>query len=227
MNTPEAVEFADLARHLTEEHELHQATKKIVEYATKLTEAEDGGVALLGADHHLQVVAASGESVIDADHVQESLHEGPALTAARTGETCVVRDVARDGRWPLWGPIAAELGLRSAVSTCLYTGQRTLGTLNLYSREANRLDDDDVTRAQVLASHAAIAIDFIQQENGLRHAVETRNVIGQAQGLLMERYGLDARRAFEVLRRYSEDTNIKLRVVAEELVANRHLPDGR
>lgn len=208
MSKPGAVEFADVARSLTDELGLDQAVRKVVEFATEMTEAEHGGVALLRAEAQLEVAAVTGETVERADQLQDSLHEGPAVSASRSHETCLIRDTAQDSRWPRWGPMAAHLGLHSAVSTCMYTNRRTVGTLSLYAAEADRLDEEDAERAQVLASHAAVAIDFLQEESGLRRAVETRNIIGQAQGLLMERYGLDAQRAFEVLRRYSQDTNV-------------------
>jgi transcriptional regulator with GAF, ATPase, and Fis domain len=226
MGTPDPSEFADAARDLNDEPRLDQTLEKVVGYATQMTDAEHGGLVLLRSRQQLEVAAATGAEVEEAEALQGSLREGPSVSAALNQTTCLVRNTAEDTRWPTWGPKVAELGLHSAVSTCLYTGRRTIGTIDIYAPEADQLDDEDAARAEVLASHAAIALDCRNEEDGLRQAVETRNIIGQAQGLLMERYGLDARRAFEVLRRYSQDANVKLRDVAMELVASGSLPEN-
>ncbi|WP_162448560.1 GAF and ANTAR domain-containing protein [Phytoactinopolyspora mesophila] len=227
MGSPDASEFADAARDLNDEPRLDHTIEKVVEYATRMTDAEAGGLVLLRSQRQLEVAAATGAEVEEAEALQDSLREGPSVSAAREQSTCLVRNTADDTRWPTWGPKVAELGLHSAISACLYTGRRTIGTIDIYAPQAGQLDEDDAARAQVLASHAAIALDCRHEEDGLRQAVETRNVIGQAQGLLMERYGLDARRAFDVLRRYSQDANVKLRDVAEQLVASGNLPDEK
>ncbi|WP_129666959.1 GAF and ANTAR domain-containing protein [Phytoactinopolyspora endophytica] len=226
MSSLDAAVLAEMARSLSEEAGLDETVQQVVHFATEMTGAEDGGVVLVNGSDRLERVGASDETAEQADEWQDVLHEGPGISAARAHRPFLVRDISHDGRWPRWGPIAAGLGVHSAVSTCLFTGRRTLGTLNLYASEPDGLDKDDAERAEALACHAAVAIDNAQEESGLRQAMQTRNVIGQAQGLLMERYELDAQRAFEVLRRYSQDTNIKLRDVAEQLVATRKLPDG-
>jgi GAF domain-containing protein len=224
LSSSDVIQFAEVARSLSEESSLSGTVQRVVEYANELTDADDGDVVLLQAEQRLEATGASDTRVEKADTLQATLSEGPMVSAARTHQTYLVRDIAGDTRWPRWGPLVAELGLNSAVSTCLYTGRRTIGTLNVYSCEPSALDEEDAERMELLGSHAAVALDYAREENGLRQAIETRNIIGQAQGLLMERYGLDARRAFEVLRRYSQDTNTKLRTVAERLVYERALP---
>ncbi|AYY11855.1 ANTAR domain-containing protein [Actinobacteria bacterium YIM 96077] len=215
-----------MARDLTGEAGVNETLSKVIEYAKEFTGSEDGGVALLGAERKLEAARSSDERAGRADTLQDALREGPVVNAARTHKTYLVRDIASDGRWPRWGPLVVDLGLHSVVSTCLYTERHTIGTLNVYSSEPGALSEEDAENIQVFASHAAVAIESAQEGDGLRRAIETRNVIGQAQGLLMERYGLDARRAFDVLRRYSQETNTKLRTVAERLVYERRLPDG-
>ena len=106
----------------------------------------------------------------------------------------------------------------------LFTTETTIGALNLFDPEPDRFDADDVAVAQVLARHAGIALATSQRVENLELAIDARKLIGQAQGILMERFDLDADRAFEVLRRFSQDRNIKLREVAQRLIDTRKLP---
>ncbi|WP_166354712.1 GAF and ANTAR domain-containing protein [Phytoactinopolyspora limicola] len=224
MNVQDSAEFADAARQLATEPDFDHAAQRIAEYATEMTSAEQGGVALLRSSHRWEVAAATGAEAEQAGRIRSAMHEAPGFDPADDHDTCLVSNTSQDHRWPQWGSQMAELGFRSAVSACLYTSRRTIGTLDLYASSVGQLDEADAERARVLASHASVALDFLQEEIGLRRAVETRNIIGQAQGLLMERYGLDAHRAFDVLRRHSQDSNIKLREVAEQLISTRSLP---
>ena len=133
-------------------------------------------------------------------------------------------DVAGDARWPLWGPAVAELGMHSVLSIRLATRTRRYGSLNLYADRLNAFDDDDVAVATIFVSHASVALAAAHNEQGLQFAIDARKLIGQAQGILMERFDLDADRAFEFLRRQSQHHNVKLRSVAEWVVANRTMP---
>lgn len=225
VDTLKPAEFADIARDLFDENGLDDTLHKVLEHACDVTHGDDSSVVLFRARHQLEPAAWSHARAEAADELQNRLSEGPVVSVASSHETVLVPDTDQDDRWPTWGPLAADLGLHGVVSTCLYTGKRTLGTLNIYASRAGALGADDAERARALGGHAAVAIDAASEEAGLRRAVETRSLIGQAQGLLMERYGLDARRAFDVLRRYSQETNTKLRDVAEHLVINRELPD--
>jgi AmiR/NasT family two-component response regulator len=117
------------------------------------------------------------------------------------------------------------MGYRSVIAVRLFTSDRTMGTLNLYDSRSDHFSTADLQVAHLLARHAAIAVSRVQAEDTLWRAVDSRKLIGQAQGILMERYGLDADHAFEVLRRYSQNGNVKLRNVAQMVVDSRELPD--
>lgn len=99
--------------------------------------------------------------------------------------------------------------------------------LNLYSDQPHGFDDDDVEVAYILAQHASIAISTARHRVSMHEAVDARRAVAPSIGILMEHYDLDGERAFEVLERYSQDTNRELRDVADELIAKRHLPEGR
>ena len=99
-----------------------------------------------------------------------------------------------------------------------------IGSLNFYDVEVDRFGPEDVDVAHLLACHAAVAMDSARETEHLWKAIDARNLIGQAQGILMERFAVDADQAFAVLRRYSQDNNLKLHVVAERLISTRDLP---
>lgn len=115
-------------------------------------------------------------------------------------------------------PQAAERGLRAQLAVGLYSDEESLGGLNLYSTQSATVDADAVQIAELFASHAAIALGRSRQESQLNETIASRKTIGQALGILMERYQIDEDRAFQFLIRASQTGNIKLRAVAEELV---------
>ena len=122
-------------------------------------------------------------------------------------------------RWPRWGPLVAEqAGVASIVSYRLYTSQDTLGAMNLYSTTSNAFDSDDIDNGHALAAHVGVALADSQHVEHLEQAISNRTVIGRAEGILMERFGLLPDQAFAVLRRVSQRRNVKLNRVAEELV---------
>jgi GAF domain-containing protein len=136
-----------------------------------------------------------------------------------------VPDTSAELRYPDWAPKVAALGLRSVLSVRLATTGSTLGVLQLFNTEPYAFETDDDAVAHILARHASVALANARQEATLRQAIDARKLVGQAQGILMERFGIDSDQAFAVLRRYSQDHNIKLRDVAQRLIKTRRLPD--
>ena len=170
-------------------------------------------------------MAPSGPAVAACDKLQETLGEGPCLDAITDDPIIVSPNVAHDARWPRWGPrVASEHGVASMLSVRLFSSERTHGALNLYSRQLNGFDAEDKDIARLLGTHVSVALRSALADEQLRSAVDSRNRIGQAQGILMERYALDAERAFAVLSRLSQDRNIKLIEVAEHVIQRRELP---
>jgi GAF domain-containing protein len=186
---------------------------------------EVAGVSLVRS-HGVVTLAATDDAARRADAWQVELGEGPAVNARRGGETVYSPDLGADASWQAWGArVADDLGLHSVVSYRLFTSRDTLGTLSLYSRRFDAFDDDDLQNGLALAAHIAMALAAQLRDEQMQTALVNRTVIGQAEGMLMERYGLTADRAFEVLRRISSDSNTKLHRVAEQLVASGALPD--
>jgi AmiR/NasT family two-component response regulator len=120
--------------------------------------------------------------------------------------------------------VAREIGVVSVVSYRLYTTEESIGAMNLYSRSHAAFDSDDIYNGLALATHVAVALATAQNVANLQTAITTRTVIGRAEGILMERFGISPAQAFAILRRVSQDRNVKLNRVAEELVVTRLTP---
>ena len=135
------------------------------------------------------------------------------------------RDLATDVRWPRWGPLVAkETGVVCVVSYRLFTTENTLGAMNLYSRRAEAFDTDDIYNGQALAAHVGVALAASLNAENLELAISNRTVIGRAEGILMERFAIPPAQAFAVLRRVSQHRNVRLHLVADELVRTRQTP---
>lgn len=224
MDTPDAEQFAKMALEMHEQRDVGETLELIVEYAKDTTSCDEAGLMEVHAKQRIETVLSTGPRVDEADRLQMACGEGPCVNAIWDRDMYVVDDAATDPRWPLWGPRAAALGFRSMIAVRLFTPNRTLGSLNLFGERPGQFTDDDADIADIFGRHASVALAAAHEEEGLRHAISARHLIGQAQGMLMERYGLDADRAFALLRRHSQDNNIKLRDVAQQVIATGTTP---
>jgi GAF domain-containing protein len=172
----------------------------------------------------VDAIIASHPIAEKADKLQIELHEGPGVVAVTDAPTTLVTDTATDTRWPPWAAGMRELHLGSVLAVRLWTSKATLGALNLYACSPRWFDPDALAAAEVFGRHASIALSSAKQEESLWQAIDARTLIGRAQGILMERFALDDQGAFEVLRRYSQNTNTRLNKVARILVHSRTLP---
>ena len=163
----------------------------------------------------------------DVYHLQISTENGPLVTAMKQRTPILIRDTATDDRWPQWAAKVSSLGVRSVLDVPLTTGdgsRAAIGVLGLYSPNADAFDEDDEAIAHILARHASVAVASARHEETMAKAVDARKLVGLAMGILMERFDIDDDRAFAILKRYSQDTNTKLRDVAQQLVDTRKLP---
>lgn len=173
----------------------------------------------------IEVRATTDEHLRAIDELQGRLREGPYHSLLREEDVIVSHDLAHDDRWPSWGPtVVSTTGVRSALFLRLFATGGSLGAFSLYALRPGAFSDDDVAEAIALAAHVGVALAATEESEHLRAAVAGRTVIGQAQGILMERFGLDADTAFGVLVRYSTRANVKLRLIAEQIVATRDVP---
>lgn len=218
--------FADFAAESADLSGVSEAVSRIVQYAVATVGTPYAGVTLLRPNRRLESLGTTDPIVDAADQLQYDLQEGPCVDAAIDPHAHVLlsADLCTDDRWPQWGPKTAALGLRAVLSAELRTGDRRLGAFNLYGEQPRQFTSDDAATAHLFAAHATLALTAASTVEGLQTALDTRTEIGQAQGILMERFDLDASRAFDVLRRYSQNTNMKLHEVARALIESRTFP---
>ena len=216
--------FARLAHDLHDQPNLEKTLEKIVESAVAALGCDYAGLLMTSKGNQLVASTAGDPTAEKADQLQVELHEGPGILAVADSRTCLVSDTAADMRWPCWAHGMRDLHLGSALAVRLWTSQSILGALNLYARSPDWFDPDALAAAEVFGHHASIALSSAKQEDSLWQAIDARMLVGRAQGILMERFGLDDEAAFQVLRRYSQNTNTKLNEVARILISSRTLP---
>lgn len=210
--------FARLALELHGEHGVTETVTAVVQFAVTALGCTSAGLCLVDGGGVLRT--ASVTDPVLADRLQ--LDSPPALTMVAEGHDLVmVADSLHETRWAAWSTGMAELGLRSALLVRLGVRDRTYGVLQLFDRRPDAFGREDAEVADVLARHASIAVASAQHEASLWQKVDARKQVGQAQGILMERFGIDADQAFGILRRYSQESNLKLREVAVQLTTNR------
>lgn len=183
----------------------------------KLPNVDDASISLSYPNGEMRTLAPSSDAVVKADAVQYELDEGPCVDAVKSGLTVRTPRVGSDERWPHYGPQAESLGIAGQMAVHLYATRSSNAALNLYSATDGAFDESTHI-AELFASHAAVALGFARSVETLKEALDTRNAIGIAVGMTMERYGLDEERAFSFLVRVSQTGNVKLRLVAEELI---------
>ena len=172
----------------------------------------------------VQVLASSEDGVRRADQLQLGWRQGAAVDALTEQDTRFSGDLGADRRWPRWGPAAAGLGWRSVLASPLTIPRNIEAALTLYRRRANGFDATHRLAARIFALYAATALAGEVEAADLQAAVEARHRVGLAQGVLMAKYQIGPDAAFAVLRRHSQHTNVKLRVVAEHVIATGSLP---
>ncbi|MFG2768116.1 GAF and ANTAR domain-containing protein [Streptomyces rubiginosohelvolus] len=220
--------IAAMAHDLLEQESVAGTLERIAASATELVEGCDAAGILILRGDTVQTLAVTGPLAEESHRLQERLKEGPCFDAARRrdGER-VFRIADMTGiqqRWPAFAPQAADLGIGSMMGFLLGTDAENLGALNLYSRLPGRFTETSETAGWVLASHAAVALSSARHHAQMAEAVATRHVIGEAMGILMARRSIVENEAFNMLRRHSQDHNVKLREVARQVTEIGTLP---
>lgn len=177
------------------------------------------------ADGRLETFAPTIDILLDVDAAQYEFQEGPCYEAAVDTVHVISPNLRADERFPRYAPVALRAGFRAQAGIRLFDAHDSSGALNLYSEAVGAFEDLTVL-SQLFAHQAAVALEYAREIEQLREAVATRQLIGQAVGLVMERYGLDEARAFGFLARLSSHENVKLRVVADRLVSDTRDADN-
>jgi GAF domain-containing protein len=191
--------------------------------------ADAASIIYVVARRRLEPRARTGDMSRLTDDVQDRVGEGPCLDALWEHKIVRIADMLTETRWPRFTPEAVLVGARSSLSFRLFIENDSLGALNLYGHAPHAFGDESEDVGSLFASHAAIALAGAQTEERLREAVASRDRIGQAKGILMERFKVTADQAFALLARASQVTNRKLVDIANELCETGALPpaDGR
>jgi GAF domain-containing protein len=214
------------ARLLQEEHRDLEGTLQAVTASAVhvVPHVDECGISYVIGRRRVVPRAATADLPRLVDELQERVGQGPCLDAVWEHEVVRVDDVAGEDRWPDFAREAAALGAGSMLCFRLFVQGDRLGALNLYARTPHALDEESEDVGRVLAAHAAVAIAGAEHEQDLRTALGSRDVIGQAKGILMERHRLTADQAFGVLARVSQELNRKLVDVAREVTDTGTVP---
>ena len=218
--------FARVSEGLLGDHPEPVTFERVVTRAHDLVDGCDAcGITLQRRRQEHESAAATDDTALAVDRRQYELRQGPGLESTESGESLLAGDLQTDPRWPLWSPYAVERGYHSVLSIRLHSEQQPIGALNLYGTEVDAFSEDAVDFAEIFAMHAAAALDQSRLVTGLRTALRSRHVIGIAQGVLAMRYDLTYEQAFDLLRRVSSQSNVKLRDIADRVAAGRELPE--
>ena len=222
-------QMALLSRRLLAQDSTQKTLDEIVAAAVDLMDGCNAAGVLALHRGRAVTLSACGAMVEDSDRLQGELAEGPCFDAAcRTdGERMFrIADLTKpQPDWPRFAPAARDLGIGSMMGFLLYTHDQDFGALNFYSTSPGAFTRESETAGWLLASHAAVALASARTVDQLEHALETRHAIGEAMGILRERHRLSEDDAFAVLRRISQNHNIKLRDVAQNIRAYASPPE--
>lgn len=223
-----AAALTDAARTIHSPRSLEDTLDTIVQTAVLALPAfNHAGISITHRDGRIETMSGTDRLVWDLDTLQYEFGEGPCVDSIREDGVVLVEHARHEQRWPRYMPRAVQAGLRAQLGLRLYMEEETLGGLNLYSTESDTVDDDSRELAELFAAHAAIALGRARKEDQLNQAIVARKVIGQAIGIVMERYELTEDRAFQFLIRASQASNIKLRAVAQEIVDDTNEKNGQ
>jgi GAF domain-containing protein len=185
------------------------------------------------ADRGPSTVAATGALAQELDQTQYRLESGPCLAAASTGRTAEIVDTRSPSEWPEFAAIAAAAGCDSVLSFPLPVREKVAGALNVYARQFSVADDGVRRLVSRFADYAVVPVSnmylyesALERAEHLAAALDSRAVIDQAKGVLMERFKLTPDQAFQALTRVSMETNTKVRDIAERFVTTGDLPGG-
>ena len=216
-----------LSSLLESEDSLKTTLDTAVELSVKSLPGCDSAGVTLRIEGEDRTAAASDEFTLAIDKIQYDLDEGPCLTALEEGAIQRLDAVKEESRWPRFSRHAGDEGLGSVLSLPL-SGNGMVGALNLYSKTERSFDDSTIGAGEVFAKQTNIALRNAQTyaaaravSDQLNEALKTRDMIGQAKGILMEREGISDPEAFEMLKIISQNSNVKLREIAHKLVAEK------
>ena len=218
--------MGQLARSLQGRHGDVEATLRIITAVAvgAIPGAEECTITYVTGRGTVEPRAATSDLPRELDEIQNELQEGPCLSSVWEEKTVRIEDMRTEERWPRFAARAVDRGVLSALSFQLFVDGDNLGALDCYARTPHAFSEESEDVGLVFASHAAVALSGARHEQNLHQAVSSRDLIGQAKGILMERYKITADQAFQLLAQASQNTNRKLLTIAEELTHTGSVP---
>jgi GAF domain-containing protein len=217
-----AQRMADLARSVATPRNVEDVFAAVTGAAVELLPGADtAGVLLVTKSGKFDSLCGTSDLIYELDRLQAEHGTGPCVDAAINELVVRTDDFKTEQRWPEYSRAVCELGVRSSLSFKLYTGDRTAGALNVFSLKPHAFNPESEAVGSVLAAHAAAAILASREGEQLQSALLSRDLIGQAKGIIMERFEVDAVRAFEMLRQLSQEMNVRLAEVAQRIIDTR------
>jgi transcriptional regulator with GAF, ATPase, and Fis domain len=214
--------IADIVRalHARPEPDSDTVIAELAEHAAvEIPGAQYAGVTVTTNRKTVDTPAATHPYPILLDKIQQRHGEGPCLTSAWERETIHIRDLKNDSRWPAYRRNAlAETPIRSIMAFQLFIADNSMGALNVYAESPNAFGEETEEIGLIFAAHSSVAWNAARRDEQFRRALASRDIIGQAKGMIMERYGVDAVQAFDMLRKLSQDSNVPVAQIAADLV---------
>jgi GAF domain-containing protein len=224
---------AELSGVLLSEQTVDELLHTVVELAKRTVPGADGVSVSLVRNGRVTTSHATDDVVLELDSAQYHDGDGPCLDAIRRGRVVTMEVVSDRHRYPAFADVADRRFITAALATPLAAGEQVLGGLNCYSATEGGFGPDEAEVAAMFARHASVLVanavtlaEASSTNDQLQQALLSRDVIGQAKGVLMEREGCTADEAFHVLRRTSQRENRKLTAVARELAEDRRPRSG-
>jgi GAF domain-containing protein len=215
----------DLASDLDADAAPEELLDHVVTVAARVVPGADDASIAVSADDALQTIAAAGDTAIAADQAQRELGLGPSQLAIAERRTVHIPDLIADPDWTDLGGLVSRLGVR-AVLACPLPMSRTRGVMTLYGSQPAAFDAAVELVAPVFAARAAIATAYANNVSQLQRAIRSRQVIGQAVGVLMERHRLSPEQAFDTMVNASQTSHLKLRELAQRITETGQDPDA-
>jgi len=212
---------------LVSEETLQTVLDLVVRLTQRTIPVADGVSVTLVVGQRAETIVHSEDVALPLDDAQYEANSGPCISAFNDGSIVSSANLSGDDRWPLVAAAARDAGVNSVLSIPFVPAGRAIGALNIYSREPTAFGEDAVAVATMFARQAAVVVANSHsyaaagtQNEQLREALESRDVIGQAKGILIAREKITSDEAFERLMQLSQRSNRKLRDLAAEIVAN-------
>ncbi len=218
--------MADRVRQLADSPPVDELLQRALELAIETVPGcEEAGISLVRKSQ-IETPASVGSLAAKCDRLQQELGDGPCIAALAEADLVRIDEMLGEERWPDFAARAAALGVHSLLAVRMATPRDRECALNLYATTPRAFDRDSELLATAYATHVGMLLATQDKEANLRAAIRSRESIGQAMGILMERHRITASEAFDLIVHASQHTNVKLREIAEELVQTGALPRG-